>query len=107
MVLVYLYSGFSKPWLLYIAGMLGFIALFTPILAALLVKAWMKLGELMGAVMNRVVLGAVFYLVLTPVALLARLSKKKDTLSLHKHNRASYFVVRNHTYAASDLTNSW
>ena len=86
---------------------LGFVGLFIPILSKWIVKAWMKLGEWMGAVMNRLVLGTVFYVFLTPIALLAKIFKKQDTLTLKKPKEVTYFVSRNHTYTADDLNNGW
>jgi hypothetical protein len=107
MLFAYLYSGKIHNWLMIGAIGLGFVGLFIPILSKWIVKAWMKLGEWMGAVMNRLVLGTVFYVFLTPIALLAKIFKKQDTLTLKKPKEVTYFVSRNHTYTADDLNNGW
>ena len=57
-------------------------------------KAWMSLAIVMGAVMSRVVLTLVFYLVLTPVALLARATGKRFLKLGFKEDRASYWEHR-------------
>jgi len=107
LVFVYIYTGKIHNWLLIGAIGLGFVGLFIPILAKWIVKVWMKVGEWMGAVMNRLVLGTVFYVFLTPIAHLAKIFKKQDTLTLKKPQTTTYFVSRNHTYTADDLNNGW
>jgi hypothetical protein len=61
--------------------------------------AWMWIGEKIGAVMSRVVLGMVFVFFLTPVALIYRALGSKN-----KNNKKdTYFVDRSHTYTPADL----
>ena len=48
-------------------------------------KAWMTLALLMGWVMTRVLLSIVFYLVMTPIGIIARLTGKKF-LDMKKSN---------------------
>lgn len=56
--------------------------------------AWSKLGELLGRIVNPVVMGALFFLVITPIALLMRLLSK-DILRLKWNpNVASYWIPR-------------
>lgn len=66
----------------------------------------MKLAEAMGFVMSKIILSVLFFLVLVPVALLARL-KRKDPLMLKKRTKGSYFIERNHTYTPDDLSRAW
>jgi hypothetical protein len=71
---------FDKSGYIYFAaaGVLFIIpALFFPGNLRLLNKLWMILAVLLGWVMTRVILIILFYLVLTPIALLARLFNKK------------------------------
>lgn len=103
----YLYTEKVHNWLIIGAICLGVVGLFIPALAKWIVKVWMKIGEWMGAVMNRLVLGTVFYVFLTPIALLAKMLKKEDTLALKKPQTTTYFVSRNHVFTADDLNNGW
>lgn len=107
LVVAYVYTEKNHHWLLIVVVGLGFVGLFVPFLARWLVKYWMKLGELMGAVMNRLILGSVFYIFLTPIALLAKIVKKEDSLNLKQPQAQSYFIQRNHTYSAEDMKNGW
>lgn len=65
-------------------------------------KAWMTLALAMGWVMTRVILSIVFYLVLTPLGLLVKLSAK-DLLDLKLEPDAkSYWHPRKRKYQKSD-----
>ncbi len=51
---------------------------------------WMGFGMVMGAIMSRVILTIIFYLVLTPVALFFKL-KGRDALNKRKHTDAATY----------------
>jgi hypothetical protein len=65
---------------------------------------WFGLSHLLGAVMSKVVLGVVFFLVVTPIGVIRRMMGH-DALQLRtfKGSRSSVMAVRNHTYTPSDL----
>jgi len=67
-------------------------------------KLWFGLSALLGAVMSRVILSLVFFLVLTPMGLLRR-AMGKDTLQLaaFKKGDASVFVTRGEPFTPADL----
>ncbi|MDQ7836832.1 MAG: SxtJ family membrane protein [Humidesulfovibrio sp.] len=67
-------------------------------------KLWFGLSAVLGAVMSRVILTLVFFLVLTPVGLLRR-AMGKDTLKLaaFKRGAGSVFVTRGERFTAADL----
>lgn len=71
----------------------GLIAIAAPALLTPFNRAWMKLGELMGTVVSPLVLGVIFYVLITPVALLTRLFGR-DELRLKKANISSYWIDR-------------
>ena len=79
-------------WL--IAGVIiGLVAIITPGLLTPLNKAWMKLGDLMGKVVSPLVLGVIFFLLITPVALVTRLFGR-DELRLKQTSASSYWIDR-------------
>jgi hypothetical protein len=95
----------------------GFLAAAVLLLAAglfvkpaglLIARAWLKFGGLLGAVNSRIILGAIFYLFLTPIAVLARLTRG-DFLHLRKRAGADggYWHARNHVYTAQDIGKLW
>ena len=79
-------------WL--IAGIVvGLVAVTAPNLLTPLNKAWMKLGELLGKVISPLVLGMVFFALITPVALVTRLFGREE-LRLKKADVSSYWIDR-------------
>ena len=54
---------------------------------------WIKLGELLGKFIAPIVMGFVFFLILTPISLLLRIFKK-DLLKLNSKSDASYWIKR-------------
>ena len=73
--------------------------LFTP-----LGRVWFGLSNLMGLVVSRLLIGLVFYAVVTPIGLLRR-RMGKDTLKLARFKKGddSAFVTRDHTYQPTDV----
>ncbi|HWR97786.1 MAG TPA: SxtJ family membrane protein [Candidatus Methanoperedens sp.] len=90
------------------ATLLLALGLFVKPAARAIAGGWLKFAELLGAVNSRILLGAIFYLFLTPLALLARLFRS-DFLHLKKRAGAdrSYWQARDHAYNAADLTKLW
>lgn len=68
-------------------------------------KVWFGFSALLGSVMSRVILGLVYYVVLTPVGLLRR-ALGKDTLKIaaFKSGTGSAFLTRSGRFAPQDLT---
>jgi multisubunit Na+/H+ antiporter MnhG subunit len=65
---------------------------------------WFGLSGLMGAVVSRILLTVLFFVLVTPVGLWRR-AMGKDTLRLRqwKKGKGSVFVVRDHTYVPQDV----
>ena len=97
-----------KSGFLAAAAFLLALGLFVKPAGALIARAWLTFGGLLGAVNSRLILGAIFYLFLTPIALLARLTRG-DFLHLKKRAGAqrSYWHARNHSYTAEDIGKLW
>ena len=84
------------------------IGLFIAPLATLISQLWLKLSHLLGAVMSRVLMSLVFFLVLLPLALLRRLFTRNDSLQLkRKADGASYYTEEVKKYTANDLQFPW
>ena len=56
-------------------------------------KIWFKFGILLGNFISPVVMGVVFFLVVTPTALLMRIFGK-NLLGLKRNNKTSYWIER-------------
>jgi Saxitoxin biosynthesis operon protein SxtJ len=70
------------------------LALTVPHVLAPLNRAWAKLGHLLGMVVTPIVMGLVFFIVMTPIAVLMR-AVGKDPLRLRDETgTGSYWIVR-------------
>jgi len=76
-----------------IASVLVAITLLVPKLLAPFNKAWYELGLLLGKVVSPIVLGILFFIVITPVAMAMRLAGR-DALRLRKQNVQSHWIDR-------------
>jgi len=98
----------GTEWLLPITVLIICVGLFSTYLSEKIHWAWMKLSHVMGFIMSKVLLGAIFFLFLFPLALISKLFIKKDSLQLKKAKPGeSYYTERKHTYAAADFDEMW
>ena len=56
-------------------------------------KVWFKFGILLGSFISPIVMGVVFFLVVTPISLLMKLFGK-DVLNLKRNNSKSYWIEK-------------
>jgi len=56
-------------------------------------KLWFKFGILLGSVVSPIIMGIIFFLVVTPISLLLKLFGK-DVLKLKKNNSKSYWIEK-------------
>ena len=56
-------------------------------------RIWFKFGIILGGVVSPIIMGLVFFLVVTPTSLILRLFKK-DVLSLKKNNSMTYWIKK-------------
>jgi hypothetical protein len=83
-----------RAWALLLSAAFLIVALARPVLLAPLNAVWTRLGLLLHRITNPIVLGALFYLVFTPFALLMRLFGR-DALRLRPDPRAAtYWIPR-------------
>jgi hypothetical protein len=96
----------DRKELLYIGLGLGILGLAVPIAANYIHLGWTGLAKVLGFINSHIILTVIFFLALTPLALIRRFSKK-DTLQLRRKTEKSYFSEREHSYEAKDLGNPW
>jgi hypothetical protein len=81
-------------WALAVSGVFALLALMRPALLSKVNRLWMKLGILLGKIVSPIALGILFYGVLTPLALVVRLTGK-DPLRLKLDPGVnSYWILR-------------
>jgi saxitoxin biosynthesis operon SxtJ-like protein len=86
----------GRAWPIYLAIAAVFLtaALARPSLLRGLNRAWTKLGSILGAIVTPIVMGLLFFLVVTPIGLLIRLFGK-DTLRRRGPRQGdSYWIAR-------------
>ena len=57
-------------------------------------KLWFKFGILLGKITSPIIMGIIFFLVVTPIGLIMRLMNK-DILNLKYNNNKTYWLLRN------------
>jgi len=93
------------PWAVYAALVIGLLGILSHSFSNAVATVWMKVAHGMSLISSSIVLGMVFYLVLLPVALVARMFTK-DPLMLSR-NYATYFVKIDKTIDKKDLEKPW
>jgi hypothetical protein len=91
----------------YTALALMLVALFVKPLARVLSRAWMKFAEVVGTFNSKLILSLVFYLLLTPLALLYRVFNRNPLSIKPGQEDGSLFVTRNHVYSKDDFEKMW
>jgi hypothetical protein len=77
-----LYFVTDVQWLLIVSLIVGLTGLISPYLAKKIDYLWMKLAWILSLIVPNIILSIVFYLFLTPIALLSRLFGESDPLTL-------------------------
>jgi hypothetical protein len=75
------------------AGLWLAAALISPQWLSPLYKGWMKFGHVLGWINARIILGLVFFIMVTPIGLVMRLFGK-DLLRMRLQKSASYWIRR-------------
>lgn len=90
-----LYAGEGpRLWALIPALPLIALAAIRPALLAPLNKLWFKFGLLLGRIISPIVLGIVYFLWITPIALVMRLAGKKFLMLGFEPQAKSYWINR-------------
>lgn len=84
-----------------LAAGFGVVTLVNPAVLAPLNRAWFALGLLMGRIISPIVLGAMFFLLITPVAVMARWFGR-DELRLKPQEVNSHWRERSDAVAAAE-----
>jgi len=99
----------QKTWgnyFLTVSLIMGLIGVFSNFLSEQVAWVWGKIAHILGTFNSYVLLSGVFFIFLTPVAFLYRLTRK-DTLKLKAQKLGTVYEERNHLYVAKDLENVW
>lgn len=110
MVLLFLliFLGRKKEGWLFIAMALHVINMIVPNIYKPIAVLWLGLSDLLGAVTSKILLGLLFFIVVTPIGIFRKLAGK-DSLKLRafKKSRESAMLTRNHMFSAKDIENPY
>jgi hypothetical protein len=97
------WRGWNKVSLVTLIAAISFAVatLLSPQLLAPLNRLWYGLGMLLGKIISPIVLGLIFFVLITPVSLVTRLFGR-DELKMKKRNVESYWVDRSPPGPPSD-----
>ena len=80
-----------RYWTLIISIIFFILALFNSKILTPLNKIWMKFGLLLGKIISPIVMGVVFFFVVTPTGIIMKILGK-DLLNLKKKNQNTYWI---------------
>lgn len=94
----------KRGWVLFAAIALQVLNMTVPQIYRPVAVLWLGLYDLLGAVVSKILLSIVFFVIVVPIGVLRRLAGK-DSLKLRafKAGRDSVMVERNHTFVGRDL----
>lgn len=96
-------GGPPRPWAFVVGALFGLAAAVRPGVLAPLSRRWLQLGLLMHRVVNPVIMGALFYLVMTPFGLVRQVLNKGLTPRLRQDPQARTYWIDRATRPASRM----
>ena len=86
-------GGDLRIWSLIISIIFLILGLLNSKILTPLNKIWFKFGVLLGNIISPIVMGIVFFIVVTPISLLMK-ALGKDVLNLKKNTNKSYWIEK-------------
>ena len=82
-----------RVWLLIISLIFLLLGLINSKILLPLNIIWFRFGIFLGNFISPIVMGVIFFIVITPISLLLRILRK-DVLNLNKNNKKTYWIKR-------------
>ncbi len=108
-LILLLVAHFKQQTFLILPAIFALVLTMTwPMLFGPLARVWFGFSHLLGSVVSKIILTIIFFLVVTPVALILRM-RGMDSMRIKawKKNKHSAFIDRNHTFSAKDLEKTY
>ena len=86
-------DGNIRIWSIFIAVTFLILGLLNSRILTPFNKIWFKFGVLLGNLISPIILGIIFFLIITPTSLIMKILGK-NLLNLKKNNKSSYWVER-------------
>jgi hypothetical protein len=87
------YSGDIRIWSLMISFIFIFLGLLNSKILTPLNKIWFKFGNFLGKIISPLIMGVIFFFVVTPIGLIMRMLGK-DVLNLKQNKDKSYWIEK-------------
>ena len=88
-----IYGGEIRIWSVIISLTFLVLGLLNSKILTPLNKLWFKFGIFLGKLVSPIVMGGIFFLVVTPIAILMRMLNK-DVLNLKYNNKSTYWIKK-------------
>ena len=88
-----IYNEDIKLWSLFIAIIFLILGLINSKILSPLNKLWFRFGLFLGKIISPLIMGIIFFLVVTPIGFIMRLLKK-DLINLKYNNNKSYWIKK-------------
>ena len=89
-----IHNGEIRAWSAIISLIFLLLGLFNSKILSPLNKLWFKFGIFLGKIISPLIIGIIFFLVVTPIGLIMRLFGK-DVLNLKYNKNHSYWIEKN------------
>ena len=86
-------EGDLRIWSLVVSIIFLLLGLFNSQILTPLNKIWFKFGMILGNIVSPIVMGLVFFCVVTPIAIMMRLLGK-DILNIKKNKKKTYWIEK-------------
>jgi len=87
-------GNLPRWWALVVASVFLILSLARPAILGPLNRLWLRFGLLLGKIMNPIILGIMFFIVITPTAIILRLIGKDLLLMRFESSLKSYWIER-------------
>lgn len=104
-LIIFIISG--REFFIFTGLALLIISLLLKRLTARISDLWLRLSELIGNFNSKIILTLVFFIVLTPVAVLYRVFSRNPLGLKRQEDESSYFCTRDHFYKREDFEKTW
>ena len=85
--------GYGRPyWPFYFATALVILSLIAPHQLVILKKTWMKIAVILGKINGFIILGLIFYGMITPYAIILRIFKREPLKTKYVKTKNSYWT---------------
>tara|TARA_X000001036_G_scaffold226846_1_gene212170 strand:- start:87 stop:479 length:393 start_codon:yes stop_codon:yes gene_type:complete len=82
-----------RLWFLIISGLFLILGILNSKILSPLNKIWFKFGLLLGKIISPIIMGVIFFLVVTPIGFIMKLLGK-DLINLKFNNEKSYWIEK-------------